>query len=67
MTLNILGGSSAFSSSFGNKTYDTVYGLIKQCHDEQGINVSSILSSVSSLALYSAFVFLDSLFDNKYP
>lgn len=37
---------STTSASFGNKTYDTVYGLIKQSVDSEGINVSSIFSSV---------------------
>jgi len=43
---NFGGGGSSFSSSFGNKNYDTVYALIKQSQDDQGINISSILQSV---------------------
>ena len=40
------GGSTNFSSSFGNKNYDTVYALIKQSQEDQGINISSLLQSV---------------------
>lgn len=34
------------SASFGNKTYDTVYSLIKQSTESEGINVNSIYAVV---------------------
>jgi len=47
MGANMGGGvSTNLSSSFGNKNYDTVYALIKQSQEDQGISISSLLQSV---------------------
>jgi len=41
-----MAGAAGQGQSFGNKNYDTVYGLIRECVDEQGINKDLILNSL---------------------
>jgi len=43
---NFGGSMSSSSASFGNKNYDTVYNLIRQSTDDQGINLGTILNEV---------------------
>jgi len=38
--------SSASSNQFGNKNYDMVYGYIKRCSDDQGLNISSLFNEI---------------------
>ena len=52
------------SASFGNKNYDTVYNLIRQNTDDQGINITALLKEVkgkmSKQEMDSAIDFLSS-------
>jgi len=56
--------SFAASSSFGNKNYDAVYGHIKRCHDEHGINLGVLFNEIkgkmSKQEMDSAIDFLSS-------
>jgi len=38
--------SSASSNQFGNKNYDMVYGYIKRCSDDQGLNIGSLFNEI---------------------
>jgi len=58
------GNTFAASSSFGNKNYDAVYGHIKRCHDEHGINLGVLFNEIkgkmSKQEMDSAIDFLSS-------
>jgi len=43
---NFGGAAMSSSASFGNKNYDTVYNLIRQNTDDQGINITALLNEV---------------------
>jgi len=40
------GGPVGSTASFGNKTYDLVYSHIKQCPEEQGLNINNLFNEI---------------------
>jgi len=45
-TMGGMAAPTSASATFGNKSHDTVYALIKGCSDENGINLDMILNQV---------------------